>query len=72
MQITESNSMIARMIDRRLVPVIERRIAEVPAVVLLGARQTGKTTLAPTVRSNLADAIVLILADRQFESCGLS
>lgn len=64
--------MIARMIDRRLVPVIERRIAEVPAVVLLGARQTGKTTLALTVRSNLADAIVLILADRQFESCGLS
>lgn len=34
------------MIDRRLTPELHRRLQEVPAVVLLGPRQTGKTTLA--------------------------
>jgi len=34
------------MIDRRLLPVLEQRLREVPAVVLIGPRQAGKTTLA--------------------------
>lgn len=38
--------MIASMIARRILPALEQRIAEVPAVVLLGPRQSGKTTLA--------------------------
>jgi len=38
--------MITRMKERRLSPVLERRLEEVPAVVLLGPRQAGKTTLA--------------------------
>lgn len=34
------------MIPRRLLPVLESALAEVPAVALLGPRQAGKTTLA--------------------------
>ena len=34
------------MIDRRLSPTLARRLNETPAVVLLGPRQAGKTTLA--------------------------
>ena len=38
--------MIARMIARRLAPALRQRLNEVPAVVLIGPRQAGKTTLA--------------------------
>ena len=58
--------MIARMRPRRLRAILERRLAEVPAVALLGARQTGKTTLALAVAGE-RDAIYLDLeseADR--------
>jgi uncharacterized protein len=34
------------MIARRLFPVLQQRLSELPAVVLLGPRQAGKTTLA--------------------------
>lgn len=34
------------MIERRILPVLQQRLGEVPAVVLLGPRQAGKTTLA--------------------------
>lgn len=37
------------MTQRRILPALEQRLAEVPAVVLLGPRQVGKTTLALTV-----------------------
>ncbi len=37
------------MMERRLYPVLQRRLSEVPAVVLLGPRQVGKTTLALAV-----------------------
>lgn len=37
------------MIERRLLPVLLRRLNEVPAVVLLGPRQAGKTTLSLTL-----------------------
>ncbi|GAB4276109.1 MAG: ATP-binding protein [Coriobacteriia bacterium] len=38
--------MITRMIERRITSILEQRIQDVPAVVLLGPRQSGKTTLA--------------------------
>lgn len=34
------------MITRRLLPILERHLHQMPAVVLLGPRQVGKTTLA--------------------------
>lgn len=54
------------MKPRRLQPEVERRLAEVPAVVLLGPRQVGKTTLALAV-AETRDALYLDLereADR--------
>ena len=42
----ERNSIIARMIPRRLLPTLTTALAETPAVALLGPRQAGKTTLA--------------------------
>ncbi len=38
--------MIARMIERRLTRSLTTRLSQVPAAVLLGPRQVGKTTLA--------------------------
>ena len=45
----ESNSIIARMVPRRLLPLLTAALAEAPAVALLGPRQVGKTTLAHEV-----------------------
>jgi predicted AAA+ superfamily ATPase len=62
----ESNSRIAWMKPRRIQLELERRLAEVPAVVLLGPRQVGKTTLALAVAEK-RDALYLDLeseADR--------
>ncbi len=39
-------SIIARMIERRLLQIVSNRLAQFPAVALLGPRQVGKTTLA--------------------------
>lgn len=44
--ILEANSIIARMIPRRLSAALTTALAEAPAVALLGPRQAGKTTLA--------------------------
>ncbi|WP_135257481.1 ATP-binding protein [Thermus caldilimi] len=41
------------MIPRRLQPVLEERLGQVPVVVLTGARQVGKTTLALAVGDRL-------------------
>ncbi len=37
------------MIERRTLPILQQRLQETPAVVLLGPRQVGKTTLALAV-----------------------
>ena len=42
----EFHSIFTRMIPRRLTGVLAQRLADVPAVALLGPRQVGKTTLA--------------------------
>lgn len=42
----ELNSIIARMIDRRIYAELAERLEETPAVALIGPRQVGKTTLA--------------------------
>ena len=55
------------MIDRQLQRLIERRLLQSPAVVLLGPRQVGKTTLANAIASLHPNAMVLDLereADR--------
>jgi len=44
--ILELNTIIARVINRRLYMTIANRLEEFPAVALLGPRQVGKTTLA--------------------------
>ena len=49
----EADSIIARMIERRLTPTIRQRLREVPAVVLLGPRQVGKTTLSLEIARQL-------------------
>lgn len=41
------------MIERRILPVVQQRLGEVPAVALFGARQAGKTTLALTLGEQL-------------------
>ncbi len=55
------------MIPRHLLRSVERRLADTPAVVLLGPRQVGKTTLARAVAAQSPDALILDLerdADR--------
>ncbi len=54
------------MKNRRLFPVLERRLSEVPALALLGPRQAGKTTLARARAAGQADdALYLDLESEQ-------
>ena len=48
------------MIPRRLEPVVQERLSHLPAVVLLGPRQSGKTTLAHAIAAE-RDSIYLDL-----------
>ncbi|GAB4247923.1 ATP-binding protein [Deferrisoma sp.] len=52
------------MIQRRLLPTVLRRLQDTPAVVLLGPRQAGKTTLALTVAEAM-EAVYLDLESEQ-------
>lgn len=52
----ELNSIIARMIQRRIISDVESRLRTMPAVVLLGPRQVGKTTLAKQIQATAAAA----------------
>jgi uncharacterized protein len=56
----ERHSIIAMLNPRRLLPTLEQRLAIVPAVVLLGPRQVGKTTLALAL-AETRDALYLDL-----------
>jgi uncharacterized protein len=49
------------MITRRLRPYIEDRLKQMPAVVLLGPRQVGKTTLARNIASRKAKSRALYM-----------
>ena len=53
LKIQELYSIFARMIQRRITGAVLQRLAEVPAVVLLGPRQVGKTTLALEIQRRL-------------------
>jgi uncharacterized protein len=48
----EIASIIARMIPRRLTPILNERLGQTPAVALFGPRQVGKTTLALAVSAD--------------------
>ena len=52
--------MIAKMIPRRIKSTVVERLATVPAIVLLGPRQVGKTTLALHIAKEL-DAALQVL-----------
>lgn len=56
--------MIAHMIERRLNSILNQRLDDVPAVVLIGPRQAGKTTLAHGV-ARQREAIYLDLESEQ-------
>lgn len=49
------------MIHRRLLPILERSLANFPAVALLGPRQAGKTTLARIVANGRPGSLYLDL-----------
>ncbi len=49
------------MFERQLEGLVQRRLQQVPAVVLLGPRQVGKTTLARALAARHAGALVLDL-----------
>lgn len=49
------------MMKRRMQDVVERRLAQTPAVALLGPRQVGKTTLAKAVAQRQPNALLLDL-----------
>lgn len=53
------------MIHRRLLDTIRTRLEFMPAVVLLGPRQVGKTTLARTIASELGDAALYLDLERE-------
>lgn len=55
------------MIERRLLPILKQRLRETPAVVLLGPRQVGKTTLALAV-GDQESAVYLDLESEQDRS----
>ncbi|RTH34517.1 ATPase [Thermus scotoductus] len=52
------------MIPRRLQPVLEERLRQAPVVVLTGARQVGKTTLALAVGKRLRAVYVDLESER--------
>ena len=47
------------MLKRHIQTVVERRLAQYPAVALLGPRQVGKTTLAQSVAARYPGALLL-------------
>jgi predicted AAA+ superfamily ATPase len=57
-------SILARMIQRRLLADLRNALAESPAVVLLGPRQVGKTTLALELTRELGGIYLDLESDR--------
>jgi predicted AAA+ superfamily ATPase len=52
------------MLDRRLRPYIEKRLEQMPGVVMLGPRQVGKTTLARSIASRKAKSALYLDLER--------
>ena len=49
------------MLERLILPDVQKSLAHFPVVGLLGARQVGKTTLAKTIASRLKNSVYLDL-----------
>jgi predicted AAA+ superfamily ATPase len=56
------------MISRRVRPFIEHRLRQVPAVVLLGPRQVGKTTLAKSLVAQRKTSAIYLDLERPVDS----
>lgn len=52
------------MIPRHALPVLRERLRQLPAVVLLGPRQVGKTTLARTIEREYRGKAVYLDLER--------
>jgi len=59
------------MIERQLQSLITRRLSQTPAVVLLGPRQVGKTTLAKAIAAQHPQALMLDL-ERESDRAALA
>jgi predicted AAA+ superfamily ATPase len=53
------------MLHRRLFEIVRQRLDIMPAVVLLGPRQVGKTTLARTIASEWGDQALYLDLERE-------
>jgi uncharacterized protein len=60
----EFDSIFARMIERRRLKTLERLLERSPAVVMLGPRQSGKTTLARAIADERGAAYFDLESDR--------
>jgi predicted AAA+ superfamily ATPase len=52
-----------KMLERHLRPIVEEALSDTPAVLLVGARQTGKTTLAKLLAERHAGTAYLTMDD---------
>jgi hypothetical protein len=60
------------MLPRHVRPVIEEALSDTPAVMLVGARQTGKTTLARLIGSGRQGTVYVTLDDATALEAALS
>ena len=53
-----------KMIPRAIEPIVRQRLQDQPAVVLLGPRQVGKTTLAHQIAEEASEAAIYLDLER--------
>ena len=53
------------LLPRDIAPIVRQRLAEAPAVVLLGPRQVGKTTLARQIAEERGERAICLDLERR-------